>query len=56
MIGLVSQIRDAKRKYYTNLIEENITNFPDSTTPSPLENKNFVIVSDGVQTGSYNYY
>ena len=53
---VVSQIRDAKRNYYTNLIEENITNFPDSTTPSLLENKNFVIVSDGVQTGSYNYY
>lgn len=53
---VVSQIRNAKRNYYTNLIEENITNFPDSTTPSLLENKNFVIVSDGVQTGSYNYY
>ena len=53
---VVSQIRDAKRNYYTNLIEENITNFSDSTTPSLLENKNFVIVSDGVQMGSYNYY
>lgn len=45
---VVSQIRNAKRNYYTNLIEENITNFPDSTTPSLLENKNFVIVSGAI--------